>query len=229
MTETNVLFDLPDLVIRQLVVSDMANNVYLLTSKRTGAQILIDAADDPVAIDELVQSAASDSETPQKVVFIATTHSHWDHVRALAAVAETTGAPTAAGREDATAIESQTGVVTDRLLDHSDKLEVDGMRLKIVHLRGHTPGSIAYVLEPAAKELSDETVPTIIFSGDSLFPGGVGNTERDPARFTSLLNDVEERLFAVYPDDSVVLPGHGAGTTLGAERPSLPQWRERGW
>ncbi|WP_288025941.1 MBL fold metallo-hydrolase, partial [Arthrobacter sp.] len=93
--------------------------------------------------------------------------------------------------------------------------------LHAVHLRGHTPGSIAYVLTDGGT--------TLIFSGDSLFPGGVGNTENDPERFTALLDDVEERLFGAYPDDAVVLPGHGDATTLGAERPSLPEWRGRGW
>lgn len=224
MTETNVLFDLPDLVVRQIAVSEMANNIYLLTAKRTGHQILIDAADDFAAIDELIKSAANDPEVPPKLGLIATTHSHWDHVRALAALVEQTGAPSAAGRADAAGIEAESGVVTDLLLDHGNSLDVDGISLKIVHLRGHTPGSIAYVLESV-----DESVPTVIFSGDSLFPGGVGNTEQDPERFTSLLNDVEERLFAVYPDPTVVLPGHGAATTLGTERPALPQWRERGW
>lgn len=224
MTETNVLFDLPDLVVRQIAVSEMANNIYLLTAKRTGHQILIDAADDFAAIDELIKSAANDSEVPPKLGLIATTHSHWDHVRALAALVEQTSTPSAAGRADAAGIEAESGVVTDLLLDHGNSLDVDGISLKIVHLRGHTPGSIAYVLESVV-----EAVPTVIFSGDSLFPGGVGNTEQDPERFASLLNDVEERLFAVYPDPTVVLPGHGAATTLGTERPALPQWRERGW
>ena len=224
MTESNVLFDLPSVVVRRIVVSAMANNVYLLTAKRTGAQILIDAADDAKAIDSLLDAAADDSKMPVRVNLIATTHSHWDHIRALAAVVASSGAPTTAGRADSEAIEAGSGVAPDRLLDHGDVIEIDGIVLKAVHLRGHTPGSIAYVLEA-----SDEDGTTIIFSGDSLFPGGVGNTEQDSQRFVSLLCDVEERLFAVYPDDSVVLPGHGSATTLGSERPALPQWRERGW
>ncbi len=224
MTEPTLLLDLPSLVIRRTVVSDVANNVYLLTAKRTGAQVLIDAADDATAIGALLAAASNDAEAPVALKLIATTHSHWDHVRALAELGTESGAPTAAGRDDAAGIEAESGVATDRLLDHGDVLDIDGIVLKAVHLRGHTPGSIAFVLE--APE-GDGT--TVIFSGDSLFPGGVGNTEQDPQRFTSLLNDVEERLFAVYPDDAVVLPGHGEATTLGAERPELPQWRERGW
>lgn len=224
MLDSSLIFDLPSVSIRQIVVSDMANNVYLLTSKRTGAQILIDAAADAPAIETLLKEASNDAEAAATVEVIATTHSHWDHVRALAEVSKQTGAATIAGREDAAAIGEESGVVTDRALDHGDTVEVAGILLHAIHLRGHTPGSIAYVLEPD----SDGT-PTVIFSGDSLFPGGVGNTENDPDRFSSLMNDVEERLFAVYPDDSVVLPGHGAATTLGAERPALGEWRARGW
>ena len=224
MKDSTLLLDLPAVAIRRIVVSDMANNVYLLTGKRTGAQILVDAADDAPAVVALLGTAANDAEVPVSLKLIATTHSHWDHVRALAELDAKTGAPSAAGRDDAAAIEAESGVATGRLLDHGDVLDIDGVVLKSVHLRGHTPGSIAYALEA-----TDGVGTTVIFSGDSLFPGGVGNTEQDPQRFTSLLNDVEERLFAVYPDDAVVLPGHGEATTLGAERPALPHWRDRGW
>ncbi len=202
----------------------MANNVYLLTAKRTGAQILVDAADDAPAVRALLDASANDSQEPTELKLIATTHSHWDHVRALAELTAETGAATVAGRADSAAIEAESGVVTGRLLDHGDVVDVDGLVLKAVHLRGHTPGSIAYVLEAGGGSGA-----TVILSGDSLFPGGVGNTEQDPERFTSLLNDVEERLFGVYPDDAFVLPGHGDATTLGAERPALPEWRNRGW
>jgi glyoxylase-like metal-dependent hydrolase (beta-lactamase superfamily II) len=99
---------------------------------------------------------------------------------------------------------------------------VDGIELKVIGLRGHTPGSVALVYEEA-------TQPTHVFSGDSLFPGGVGNTWQDADRFSSLLADVSERLFAQYPDQTAVHPGHGRSTTLGAERPELPVWRQRGW
>lgn len=224
MTESSLVLDLPAITIRRIVVSEVANNVYLLTSKATGAQILVDAAADAAAIGELIQTAASDSEEPTEIKLIATTHSHWDHVRALRELAQSTGAPTAAGRADAAAIQAESGSTTDRMLDNGDLIELGGIRLKAVHLRGHTPGSIAYVLEGAGDDQS-----SIIFSGDSLFPGGVGNTGDDPERFESLITDVEDRLFGVYPDDTVVLPGHGAFTTLGAERPALAEWRARGW
>ena len=140
-----------------------------------------------------------------------------DHA-ALKEIVEATGAPTAAGTDDADALP----VAVDRNLEHGDTVAVDGFALTAVHLRGHTPGSIAFVYEAPEG-------PTHIFSGDSLFPGGVGNTQKDPERFTQLLDDVTQRLFGAYPDDTVVHPGHGKPTTLGAERPHLEEWRARGW
>ncbi|GAA4376401.1 MBL fold metallo-hydrolase [Paeniglutamicibacter cryotolerans] len=219
---STLLHDLSDVTIRRAVVSEMANNVYLITAKATGAQVLIDAAADPEAIKSLFADAEADSEKAIRPALIATTHQHWDHVRALADMVAHTGAQTAAGVEDVASIKEQTGVGTDVLLGHGDVGNFEGFDLTSVHLRGHTPGSIALVLRD-----SDGT--TVIFSGDSLFPGGVGNTQQDPARFTSLLNDVESRIFGVYPDDAIVLPGHGKTTTLGAERPHLAEWRLRGW
>lgn len=220
--ETSLIHDLPSHTVRRAVVSEMHNNVYLVTAKASGAQVLIDAADDLPAINALLAAAAGDAQAPTRLAAIATTHRHWDHVRALAALAAQTGAPTAAGADDAERIVAECGVATDQPLRQGDTLAVDGIELAAVHLRGHTAGSIAYVLDAGVGG-------TLIFSGDSLFPGGVGNTEADPARFTSLLDDVQERLFNVYPDGAHVLPGHGDPTTLGTERPSLPVWRERGW
>ncbi|MFB0834155.1 MBL fold metallo-hydrolase [Arthrobacter halodurans] len=220
--DTTLLHDLARLTIRRTSVSDMENNVYLLTSKETGAQVLIDAADDAPAIRSMLAASAGDSARPVRLALIATTHQHWDHIRALREVAEETGAPLAAGSEDADAVEAGAGVRVDVRLDHGNVGNFDGFDLTAVHLRGHTPGSLAYVYR-------DPEGPTHIFSGDSLFPGGVGNTWKDPQRFSSLLRDVSERLFGVYADDTLVHPGHGGGTTLGAERPRLGEWEARGW
>lgn len=207
-----------DVTIRSISVSEMNNNVYLLTSKSTRTQVLIDAADDLPAIQQLLEDGATDSSAAAKLARIATTHQHWDHVRALADLVEATGATTSAGADDADALP----VPVDVRLGHGDVERFDGFELTAVHLRGHTPGSIAFVYQ-------DPDGPAHIFSGDSLFPGGVGNTQKDPARFTSLLNDVSERLFDAYPDETLVHPGHGLPTTLGAERPHLEEWRARGW
>lgn len=214
----SLIHSLRDITIRSISVSEMNNNVYLLTAKAGGAQLLIDAADDLPAIQAMLADSAADTTAEPRLELIATTHQHWDHVRALPALVEATRAPTAAGADDAGALP----VPVDRTLEHGDTCAVDGFELTAVHLRGHTPGSMAFVYQ-------DPEGPAHVFSGDSLFPGGVGNTQKDPERFTSLINDVTARLFEAYPDDTVVHPGHGNPTTLGAERPHLAEWRARGW
>src|SRR5687768_7800275 len=211
-----LIHSLRDITVRRISVSEMDNNVYLLTAKESGAQLLIDAADDLPAIQALLADAAADTAATPRLELIATTHQHWDHVRALPELVKATGARTAAGADDA----PELPVPVDVLLDHGDVGNFDGFDMRAVHLRGHTPGSVALVYE-------DPKGPAHIFSGDSLFPGGVGNTQKDPARFNQLITDVSERLFDVYPDDTVVHPGHGKPTTLGAERPHLEEWRAR--
>ena len=212
------MHDLSALTVRSISVSEMSNNVYLLTSKFSGAQVLIDAADEAPAILALLTEAQQDTVAPATLALIITTHSHWDHVRALREVAKLTGAPTAAGLEDIPDI----ALPTDIALHHGDVQSLDGFDLEIIHLRGHTPGSIAVLYR-------DPHGPAHLFTGDSLFPGGVGNTNDDPERFASLYADVVTRVFDALPDDTLVHPGHGTGTTLGAERGQLAEWKERGW
>jgi glyoxylase-like metal-dependent hydrolase (beta-lactamase superfamily II) len=204
--------DLPLLTIRKASVGTMANNVYLLTCARTGAQLLIDAADDPERIMSLVREGGGTLDA------IVTTHQHWDHHRALAQVVKATHAMTAAGEADADALP----VVPTRRLSHGDTLEFGDITLDVIHLRGHTPGSIALAYD-------DSQGHAHLWTGDSLFPGGVGNVWKDSVRFASLLDDVQTRIFDLYDDDTWIYPGHGADTTLGAERPHLQEWRERGW
>ena len=204
--------DLPLLTIRKASVSAMANNVYLLTCVHTGAQLLIDAADDAARILSLLGEGTGTLDV------IVTTHQHWDHHRALAQVAASTNATTVAGDADADALP----VNPDRRLRHGDTLTFGEVTLEVIHLRGHTPGSVALVY-------NDPQGHTHIWTGDSLFPGGVGNVQQDPRRFASLLGDVETRIFDVYDDDTWIYPGHGSDTTLGAERPHLHEWRQRGW
>ncbi len=199
--------ELPGLVISKLAVSEMANNAYLLRCTATGQGLLVDAAAEPGALRALVGDA--DLRT------VVTTHGHWDHHRALPDVVAATGARTVASAEDA----ADLPVPVDRTVAHGDTVEVGEQVLEVVHLRGHTPGSIALVWRGAG---------THVLTGDSLFPGGVGKTW-SPEDFASLVDDVEQRLFAVLPDDTWVYPGHGRDTTLGAERPALPEWRARGW
>jgi glyoxylase-like metal-dependent hydrolase (beta-lactamase superfamily II) len=207
---------LPEAVVRKVSVGDLDNNAYLITCLATGRQLLIDAADDAPRLLRLVAEGAADGGSGLDLVV--TTHQHRDHHRALARVLAATGAASAAGRDDAGGLP----VVPTTLLDHGDVVTVGDLRLDVVHLRGHTPGSVTLVLRSADGS-------THAFTGDSLFPGGVGNTHGNAAHFASLIDDVDQRLFAVLPDETWVYPGHGKDTTLGAERPHLPEWRERGW
>jgi len=207
--------------IRQTAVSALDNNVYLLTSKATGQQVLIDAADDPGAIHQLLLTAAEDTPQPQ-LAMIVTTHGHWDHLRALGDMARSTGATLVAGRGDVAAIEQAAQVTGVKAVDHGAQLTVGDFDLQVVALRGHTPGGIALAY-------SEPDMPTHLFTGDCLFPGGVGATDRDPERFGALLADVKNRLFEVFADDTKVLPGHGRSTTIGEERVYLPVWAARGW
>ena len=143
-----LLHDLPRVTVRHRSVSEMANNVYVLTSKTSGTQVLIDAADDAEAVRELLRSAREDTPCELKLAVIITTHQHWDHVRALAEVAEATGVPTAAGTADAGAIEEATGVAAQVLLNHGDTAAFDGISLAVVGLRGHTPARWPWSTSP---------------------------------------------------------------------------------
>ncbi|TFV88587.1 MBL fold metallo-hydrolase [Blastococcus sp. CT_GayMR16] len=203
--------ELPGLTISKLAVSEMANNAYLLRDTATGDALLIDAAAEPAALMALIGDA------PLRTVV--TTHGHWDHHRALSDVVLATGANTVAHPADAPDLP----VSLDRKVEHGDTVTFGGQTLEVIHLRGHTPGSIALVWRGPG----DAGVH--VFTGDSLFPGGVGNTQKDAARFASLIDDVEERLFGTLPDETWVYPGHGKDTTLGTERPHLAEWRARGW
>lgn len=199
----------------------MNNAVYLLTAKASGEQLLIDAADDVPALESLLAEGAADAAAPSKLCYIVTTHAHWDHTRAVAELSERTGARVAIGSADAPALLEERGVEAERLVEGGDRIEIDGLSLEAIALVGHTPGSIALA--------TTDGNPQLLFTGDSLFPGGVGNTDGDASRFSSLLHDVETQLFARFADDTVVYPGHGDETTLGVERPALDDWRRRGW
>ena len=205
---------LPHLKIEKLSVDpEMANNCYLLTCQATGAQVLIDAADDSDAILALCNS---------RLDAVITTHQHWDHHRALAAVVEATGAPAYAGAPDADAITEQTGVEIADRLQHGDVVPVGRCSLEVIAIVGHTPGSIALLY-------SDPEGHPHLFTGDSLFPGGVGSTFGDARAFATLIEEVTTNVFDRLPDDTWFYPGHGKDGQLGNERPHLAEWRERGW
>ncbi|RCV50655.1 MBL fold metallo-hydrolase [Marinitenerispora sediminis] len=201
--------ELSALTISKLAVGPMDNNAYLLRCRATGEGVLIDAAAEADRVLELIDGGG--------LARVVTTHRHRDHWQALAEVAGATGARTVAHPDDADVLP----VSVDEPVRHGDRIPVGRSVLEVIHLRGHTPGSIVLRYdEPGGR--------THLFTGDSLFPGGVGKT-RDPAAFRSLIDDVEQRVFGVLADDTWVYPGHGRDTTLGAERPHLAEWRERGW
>jgi glyoxylase-like metal-dependent hydrolase (beta-lactamase superfamily II) len=204
--------ELAHLTIRKASVSEQDNNAYLLTCRGTGEQLLIDAADDPQRLRALVDEGTGWLDA------VVTTHRHWDHHRGLADVVNHTGARVLAGAADA----DELPVPVGERLEHGDRVTFGDVELEVVHLRGHTPGSVALLYR-------DPEGTAHLFTGDSLFPGGVGNTFGDAAAFASLIDDVEQRVFAELDDDTWFYPGHGKDSTLGAERPQLAQWRARGW
>lgn len=202
--------ELAHLVISKVAVGPMDNNAYLLRCRATDEQLLIDAAADPATLLELIG--------PGGLATVVTTHRHRDHWGALADVVAATGARTAAGRHDAEGIPGP----TDFLIDDGDTVRVGEVALTAHRIVGHTPGSIVLLYD-------DPQGHPHLFAGDCLFPGGLGNTFGNPAAFTSLLRDVETKIFNPLADETWVYPGHGKDTTLGAERSHLDEWRERGW
>lgn len=201
--------DAGDLSITKIAVGPMANNAYLLRCNLTGVQALIDAADDaPRLLREIGDAGLS---------HIITTHQHADHWQALAEVSRGTNALIVAGIDDADGLP----IDVDLPVQTGARIRVGSCELEVIEVRGHTPGSIMLAYD-------DPDGIVHLFSGDSLFPGGVGRTWA-PEDFIQLLNDVEQNIFARFDDSTRFYPGHGNDSTLGAERAHLPEWRARGW
>jgi glyoxylase-like metal-dependent hydrolase (beta-lactamase superfamily II) len=201
--------ELTDLIISKVAVGPMDNNAYLLRCRKTGEQLLIDAANDASTLLTLVGDGGLRT--------VVTTHRHGDHWQALAEVVEHTGAETVAGVEDA----GELPVAVNRTVAEGERVSVGRCELEVISLVGHTPGSIALLYD-------DPEGGPHLFTGDSLFPGGPGKTT-NPQDFTSLMDDLEAKVFGRLPDETWFYPGHGDDSTLGAERPSLGEWRARGW
>jgi len=202
--------ELEHLTVTKVSVGEHDNNAFVLRCRDTGEQLLIDAPTDAARLLEVIGEGG--------LATIVTTHGHHDHWQALREVAERTGARSLAHPLDAAALP----LAPTELVEEGDRIAVGTCSLEVIHLVGHTPGGIALLYR-------DPSGAAHLFSGDSLFPGGVGNTGNDPERFRSLMTDVERKVFAALPDDTWVYPGHGNDTTLGAERPGLPEWWARGW
>jgi glyoxylase-like metal-dependent hydrolase (beta-lactamase superfamily II) len=195
--------------IRKLAVEEMDNNVYVVSCTRTGRALLVDAAARP----ERLREALHDVEP----VAIVQTHGHWDHIRAWEDLRADPGLHVWGHPGDADLFPRP----LDRELTHGDTLAVGEIEVEVLHVPGHTDGSLLYLVH------GDER-PHLL-SGDTLFPGGAGNTWGDPDRFAQIMDGLEREVFDRLPDETWVYPGHGDDTTLGEERPKLPEWRERGW
>lgn len=197
-----------DVFVRKLAVGEMANNCFVIACPRSCEALLVDVAD---RADRLVEALAD-----HRPIAAVMTHGHWDHVRAWDEVRSQLGIGVWGHAGDATLFPHP----LDRELRDGDRLEVGDLTVEVIHIPGHTEGSLLYLVEGADR--------AHLFSGDTLFPGGHGKTDtlEDHLR---IMDGLEERVFDRLPDDTWVYPGHGDDTTLGAERPHLAEWRERGW
>ena len=191
--------------IHKLVVGPVDNNVFVLRCTETGDSLLIDAANEHDKLLELARLL--------NVRRVVETHGHWDHIAAIPAMRDA-GYSVAVTAEDAAMLDSY-----DEILDDDTMIEVGRLRLRTIHSPGHTPGSISFKLEGAP----------ILFTGDTLFPGGPGATKFPGGDFPTIIRTIEDRFFRVLDDDVLVLPGHGDDTTIGTERPHLDEWVDRGW
>jgi len=195
-----------DVEVHKLVVGPVDNNVFVVRCRRTGEAVLLDAANEHEKLLELA--------TALNVKRVLETHGHWDHIQAVPAMREA-GFEVAVTAADAPRLKE---VGYDVFLDDAEVVEVGRLRLHAVHTPGHTEGSICFQVEGTP----------LLFTGDTLFPGGPGATKFEGGDFPTIIRSIEQKLFT-FPDDTIVLPGHGVDTTIGTERPHLDEWIARGW
>ena len=205
MTATPIDYQDTAVEVHRLVVGPVDNNVYIVRCRSTGESLLIDAANEHDKLLELCRAL--------DVRQVVETHGHWDHIQAVEAV-RNAGIDVAVTSADAGMLPSY-----DQLLEDRSVLEVGRLRIGTVATPGHTPGSMCFTVKGTP----------LLFTGDTLFPGGPGNTSFEHSDFATIIRSIEDRLFAAFGAESLVLPGHGAGTTLGQESPHLGEWVERGW
>jgi glyoxylase-like metal-dependent hydrolase (beta-lactamase superfamily II) len=191
--------------IHRLVVGPMDNNVFVLRCKQTGEAVLLDAANEHEKLLDLCRRL--------NVRRVLETHGHWDHIQAVPAVRDA-GYDVGVTAADASMLPSY-----DFVLEDESVVEVGRLRLHTLATPGHTPGSMSFRLEGSP----------VLFSGDTLFPGGPGATKFPGGDFPTIIRSIEDRMFAVLPGDTIVMPGHGLDTTIEAERPHLQEWIDRGW
>lgn len=194
------------MVVHRVVVGPYENNVFVVRCRSTGDAVLIDAANEHEQLLELCRDL--------NVRKVLETHGHWDHIQAVPAIREA-GIEVGVTSADAPKLRD---VGYDVFIDDAEVVEVGRLRLHAIHNPGHTPGSVSFHVEGTP----------LLFTGDTLFPGGPGNTSFDDADFDTIIRSIDERLFT-FPPETIVLPGHGVDTTIGAERPHLAEWVARGW
>lgn len=204
-TPATLHLDDADLEVHRLVVGPLDNNVFVLRCRHTGDAVLIDAANEHERLLELARRLG--------VRRVLETHGHWDHIQAVPQLRDA-GYSVGVTGEDAAMLPSYDEVLTD-----DSVIEVGRLRLRTIHTPGHTPGSMCFLVEGKP----------ILFSGDTLFPGGPGATQYEGGDFPTIIRSIEERLFRTLAPDTLVLPGHGADTTIGTESPHLQEWIDRGW
>ena len=200
-----MIWDDANLEVHQIVVGPMDNNVYVLRCRRSGEALLIDAANEHEVLLEICQRLG--------VRQVVETHGHWDHIQAVPAVREA-GISVAVTQADAAMLPSY-----DLVLDDEESISVGDLRIHTLATPGHTPGSICFSVQGTP----------LLFTGDTLFPGGPGTTKLEGGNFNDVITSIERRIFAKFDPDTVVLPGHGLATTVGTEAPHLDEWVERGW
>ena len=203
MTDT-LIWDATGVEIHQVVVGPVDNNVLILRCTETGDAVLLDAANEHERLLELCQQLG--------VRRVLETHGHWDHIQAVPQL-RNAGYSVRVTAQDAVMLPSYDDVIAD-----DSVVDVGRLRLHTIHTPGHTPGSMCFRLDGHP----------VLFSGDTLFPGGPGNTTFEGGDFETIIESVDRRLFTL-PADTIVLPGHGDRTTIGAERPHLQEWVDRGW
>jgi len=205
MSDVNLLYADAACEVHHFVVGPISNNVYVIRCKETGNATLLDAANEHERLLDVAERLG--------VTSVLETHGHWDHIGAVSEVREA-GISVWVREEDAHMLPSY-----DQLLEDDSVLTIGKLRLRTIHTPGHTPGSICFALEGT----------NLLFTGDTLFPGGVGNATFEGGDFKTLIASVEERLFRLFGPETLFFPGHGAGSTIGVESPHLDEWVARGW
>lgn len=195
--------------IRGVVVGPLDNNVLVVRCRETGEAVLVDAADEHDLLLDLCRRLG--------VTRVVETHGHGDHIGAVPALREA-GYEVAIAEADAAMLAAFDPDWPRAVIGDGDVVDVGRVRLRTIHTPGHTPGSLCFAVEAAP----------VLLSGDTLFPGGPGTTRFPYSSFEAIIDSIDTRLFNMDPE-TLVLPGHGASTTIARERPQLAEWIARGW